>query len=257
MVRLSLLWGLGLVLIPLAAVQGWWVRRNALRLGAAMGPLDGTADAVTQHSSMSVTAGGDRVAEQSGEQPPLRILGLGDSVIAGVGIETTAESLVPQVAFRWSQSSHRRVAWSIVGEDGATSADLPRLLDGTNQSAYDAIVISVGVNDVTRLTSLVRWQSALMALIERLKMQSPDARLVFLMLPPMGQFPMLPQPLRGLLGVRAAMLNRVLGWVIAAHERVIGVDLEPDFDPSRLARDGYHPNSQAITQIAGVVEASL
>ena len=258
MVRLSLLWGLGLVLIPLIALQGWWVRRKALRLGPADGPKTGTVTVfeASNDASSALTGAapsGARAREPSGA----RLLGLGDSVIAGVGIENTALSLVPQVALRWCPDTVSHVEWRIRAEDGATLNDVIRLLNDGVEGQFDVVIISVGVNDVTRLTPLVKWQSLLMLLIARLREHSPDATLVFLMVPPMDRFPMLPQPLRAMLGIRAAMLNRVLGWVIGAHHGVIGVDLATEFDASLLATDGYHPNARAIEEIADVIVAAL
>ena len=258
MVRLSLLWGLGLVLIPLIALQGWWARRKALRLGPADGPKAGTVTLLEATSDASpaftgVPAGRAKTRNPSGA----RLLGLGDSVIAGVGIENTAMSLVPQVALRWHSDSVSQIDWLIRAEDGAALNDVIRLWDDGIEGQFDAVIISVGVNDVTRLTSLVRWQSSLILLIARLRDRLPNAILVFLMLPPMERFPMLPQPLRAMLGIRAAMLNRVLDWVIGAHQGVIGVDVSTEFDASLLAADGYHPNARAVEEIAEVIVAAL
>jgi len=258
MVRLSLLWGLGLVLIPLIALQGWWVRRQALRLGPADGPRTGTVTVLETPNDASSTLTGAAPAGARARAPAsARLLGLGDSVIAGVGIENTALSLVPQVALRWHPDSVSHVDWQIRAEDGATLTDAIRLSNEGAEGQFDVVIISVGVNDVTRLTSLVRWQSSLILLIARLRDQSPNATLVFLMVPPMDRFPMLPQPLRAMLGIRAAMLNHVLGWVIGAHHGVIGIDLATEFDASLLATDGYHPNARAIEEIADVIVAAL
>ena len=41
MLRLSLLWGFALILMPALLVQGWWVRKRAIRMGPAEGPSQG------------------------------------------------------------------------------------------------------------------------------------------------------------------------------------------------------------------------
>ena len=41
MLRLSLLWGFALILMPALFIQGWWVRKRAIRNGPAEGPSQG------------------------------------------------------------------------------------------------------------------------------------------------------------------------------------------------------------------------
>ena len=41
MLRLSLLWGFALMLMPALLIQGWWVRKRAIRMGPAEGPSQG------------------------------------------------------------------------------------------------------------------------------------------------------------------------------------------------------------------------
>ena len=43
MLRLSLLWGFALMLMPALLIQGWWVRKRAIRMGPADGPSRGFA----------------------------------------------------------------------------------------------------------------------------------------------------------------------------------------------------------------------
>ena len=72
MVRLSLLWGLGLVLIPLIALQGWWVRRKALRLGPADGPMTGrvTVLEAPNDASSALTGGRQRAQGRASRLAP-------------------------------------------------------------------------------------------------------------------------------------------------------------------------------------------
>ena len=63
-------------LLPAIAWQGLRLRRTALRAPAAAGPAHGT----------------------TGSGPPLVLLGLGDSIVAGVGIERTEHALPGRTA---------------------------------------------------------------------------------------------------------------------------------------------------------------
>ena len=64
------------LLLPFVALQGLRVRRRAPRFAAAEGPLQG----------------------RTGQGNPLRLLAIGDSIIAGVGAKTIEAALTGQMA---------------------------------------------------------------------------------------------------------------------------------------------------------------
>lgn len=73
--QLALLWSLSLLLFPLLLAQGIRVRRIALRLPEAEPPDTGRFGSATAEN-------------------PFRIVGIGDSVIAGVGVKRLEESQI-------------------------------------------------------------------------------------------------------------------------------------------------------------------
>ena len=211
-----------------------------------MGPADGPSQGfVTEENHQNRKRDGAVESSETTNQP-LRLLGLGDSVIAGVGLASTESTVTARLADRLNQHLGRAIDWRILGEDGAKISDTQRMLGASEFESFDWIVVSVGVNDVTGLTSLVRWQQGLLGLISDIKARSSHATVVFLQLPPMGRFEMIPQPLRAVLGIRAAMLRHVLTWIVEAHRGVWMIDPSRLFDPAYMAEDGYHPNETAV-----------
>ena len=253
MLRLSLLWGFALMLMPALLIQGWWVKKRAIRMGPAYGPSRGFA---AEEKNQSRKRDGATVSSETTNQP-LKLLGLGDSVIAGVGLASTELTVTARLADRLNQYLGRAIDWRILGEDGAKISDTQRLLAATESGSFDWIVVSVGVNDVTGLTSLVKWQQGLLGLIGDIRVRSSNANVVFLQLPPMGRFEMIPQPLRGVLGIRAAMLRKVLIWIVEAHRGVWMIDPSRLFDPAYMAEDGYHPNELAVDGMASEICATV
>jgi len=218
-------------------------------MGPANGPSRGFA---AEEKNQSRKRDGATVSSGTTNQP-LKLLGLGDSVIAGVGLASTELTVTARLADRLNQYLGRAIDWRILGEDGAKISDTQRLLAATESGSFDWIVVSVGVNDVTGLTSLVRWQQGLLGLISEIRSRSSHATVVFLQLPPMGRFEMIPQPLRAVLGIRAAMLRQVLTWIVEAHRGVWMIDPSRLFDPAYMAEDGYHPNETAVDWIASEI----
>ena len=218
-----------------------------------MGPADGPSQGfVAEENHQNRKRDGAAESSETINQP-LRLLGLGDSVIAGVGLVSTESTVTARLADRLNQHLGRAIDWRILGEDGAKISDTQRMLGATESESFDWIVVSVGVNDVTGLTSLVRWQQGLLGLVSDIKARSSHATVVFIQLPPMGRFEMIPQPLRAVLGIRAAMLRQVLTWIVEAHRGVWMIDPSRLFDPAYMAEDGYHPNETAVDWMASEI----
>jgi len=100
MIRRLLFW----TLFPFVLPQAIRVRNNAPRFPGAGGPKDGT----------------------TGEGPPLRLLAVGDSIIAGVGAENLSKALVGQAAMQLAGRLKCQVAWTARGSIGADSKKIDK-----------------------------------------------------------------------------------------------------------------------------------
>lgn len=188
----------------------------------------------------------------------LHVIGVGDSVIAGVGVGHLSESITARVAEQLAQSSGRSVHWSAYGCNGDRARELIDKIPHVPGKKVDLVLVSIGVNDVSRLTSVVRWQLEITALIAALR-ERFRAPIVFMGLPPMGEFPVLPHPLRFALGIRAALLDLMLKNAASVIDDVHWADSFSEFDESHIATDGFHPNERACRtgaqQIVGVLKS--
>ena len=221
--RLGLWWGLLLTLAPVALPQALWTRRTALRLPPAEGAQSGLAG-----------------AGQAGE--PLRLLLIGESTVAGVGVEAQEAALAGQLAQALAARLQRPVAWRACGENGITAGEAcERLLPLALSEPADLVLLVFGVNDTTHLSSLARWQDSLRALSRALAARG--ARVAFTGVPPIQHFSALPWLLRRLLGLRAALLDGELRR-ISREEGADYASLELNFSADYLARDGYHPSAR-------------
>lgn len=206
------------VVMPLAL----YTRLTALRLAPAAGPAEGVA--------------GVQFAGQ-----PVRLLLLGESTAAGVGVSCLSQALVGQLAKALADYQQRPVAWQVLAENGITATQAcQRLLPQLPASSFDLAVLVFGVNDCSHLTRLSRWRASLRMLAVGL--QAEGASLVFTGVPPLQHFTALPWLLRRLLGARAQQLDAQL-QALANERRALYVPLELDFSAEYLALDGYHPSS--------------
>ncbi len=214
------------LLLPVTAMQGLWLRRKALRLPGAPGERRGWC----------------------GDGQTLQLLALGDSIIDGVGTDHVEESLPVQFAGALAEELGRRVEWLIEGQTGNTIDDVLNCLEAVEEGyAADMVLLSVGVNNVTGLTSTRNWRSKLEQLLVRLGERFPDARIIFAGLPPMSRFPLPPQPLRFSLGLRATTLDRIASSVIARHPNARHVPTSINPAEHGFCEDGFHPSAESCT----------
>jgi len=194
------------------------------------------------------------VRGSTGRGPAVRLAGLGDSIIAGIGVQTQRDGLVGQVASSCAQRSGVRVQWQAFGESGATSARvLERLLPEAASFGPQLVVLSIGVNDAVAGVTPAAFKRNLKAIVDALTAsRGGGAAVVFAGIPPLDTFPALPWPLSRLLGARARALQGAA--VELTGYRGLRVVVFPGrLDRSGFARDGFHPGPEGCSAWAGWV----
>ncbi len=210
--------------LPGLLPQALHLRSTALRLAPAAGPTEGLI---------------------AGHGAPLRLLLLGDSIIAGIGVDQLARAFPGQLAAALANQSGRAVAWLAIGQGGwnvtrIVAELLPRL---AGQASFDLAVFSVGVNDVTGLTPRRRWRAQLEQLHSGLA-NCADLS-VHLGLPPLDRFPALPVPMRRSFGHRARVLDQIAAEVARAGPARLHLPMQVMPNDDQFAPDGFHPNADA------------
>ncbi len=226
-------------LLPLALPQALYIRRTAPRFGGAPGPTSGTAN-------------------PEGNGVPRSLVGVGDSIIAGVGTSALEHALIGQVADALGDRLDAPVHWKAIGRSGATTRQVvDELAPQLPTTPADHVIVSVGVNDVTKPSSRSDFRQALGDLLATLERHSPTAAIAILGLPPMHRFPLLPQPLRATLGCRARVLDHIARGVVAEHRNARHAAVEVEVRPGAFADDGYHPSEASCTLLAELVTNAL
>ena len=188
---------------------------------------------------------------------PLRIVWLGDSTAAGVGASGPDHALPRLVAASVAAARHRPVALRSFAVSGARIADVLHQQVAQVPTDTDLVVIDVGSNDVTHLTSRGTFRSRYRQVLARLP---PRARVVLLGVPDMGAPPRFLQPLRFLAGVRGGTLDAVIHHLaVAGHDGYVDIAgrTGPSFRrlPRRfIAADHYHPTDAGYRLWADATE---
>lgn len=230
--RSLLFWGSLPVLLP----QAVGVRWTAPRFAAAGGPREGAA----------------------GSGPRRRLLAIGDSIIAGVGARDLSTALVGRAAHELSAALDCRIDWVARGSIGADSRKvLNRMVAQLDDACADFIVLSVGVNDITSLCRVATWTQNLAAILFALRRHSPRAPIAVAGIPPLRSFPLLPQPLRAISGVRAREFDAAARRVVAGHSLATYVPVGLDLHPDEFSADGFHPSEASYQRFGREVALGL
>ena len=209
-------------LMPLAAPQGLRLKRTAPRFAPAPGPREG----------------------RTGAGAPMRLLAVGDSVIDGVGCPSVEQAFAGHFARHVAATFDREVHWQALGRTGACARELhDEVLPAVGAGAWDLVVVSVGVNDVSGLTRSAAFRARLSRLVDGLQHRAPRATVLLCGLPRMQHFPLLPQPLRFAAGVRASTLDAIAADLARTRPRVLHEPTTYVPRPDEFAPDGYHANS--------------
>ncbi|MEO1638387.1 MAG: SGNH/GDSL hydrolase family protein [Pseudomonadota bacterium] len=205
------------VLLPVLLGQAAYARRTARSLPEPEGPREGRV----------------------GQGPPLRVLIIGDSSAAGVGVPTQDEALTGQLSRRLS--SQFTVEFHLDGVTGARTIDTVRRLHAKPAQSFDVAVTALGVNDVTKGISLRRWLEHQAELYDLLRDKFGAQQILVSSLPPVHQFPLLPNPLRWVLGRQAQRFDRALHLLTEQQEGCEIVTFDLTLDASNMSPDGFHP----------------
>jgi lysophospholipase L1-like esterase len=176
----------------------------------------------------------------SGAGATLKLLILGDSAAAGVGVTHQRSALSGQLEERLAK--YYSLAWRLEAESGLTTLDVIHNLDSIEAFETDLVLISLGVNDVTSKVRLKVWLKQ-QDHLRRLLVSKFKAKHIFLSsLPPVHKFPALPQPLRWYLGRRAKAFNAALAQQSLSHDELEFISLSIPMSSAYLAEDGFHPS---------------
>ncbi|MCT8986518.1 SGNH/GDSL hydrolase family protein [Shewanella phaeophyticola] len=236
--------GISIMLAPVLVLQGLKVRRTTPKLPEPEG---------------------ERVG-QTGANPTLNLLILGDSAAAGVGVCNQSEALLGQVIEQLSPTLD--VNYALFAKTGATTSTTLEALKQQctpahpilGQSTFDVIITSLGVNDITSSVSCDKWLQQQQQFFELIRQLYQPKLILVTALPPLGLFPALPNPLRWSLGQRANQFNERLAQLIhklnqqdnqTSRFAMIKLPLDNpqpeitmlDFMRQVMASDGFHPGA--------------
>jgi lysophospholipase L1-like esterase len=221
-----------LLLSPVLVVQALTTRARLPRLPEAAGAREG----------------------EVGRGRRVRLLMLGDSSAAGVGVQDQAQALAGSLPTALARLAKVRVQWRLLARSGLSSAQCRDLLAQEPAWHADVAVVVLGVNDVVEQVPSHRAVATREAIANRLRNAHGVAHVVFAPLPPVHRFPGLPQPLRWVAGADARRHDRAVADWAATRGDVSHVPIELPLNAGVMADDGFHPG-EPVYRVCGTALA--
>ena len=210
-----------LALAPLLVAQAIATRRRAPVLPEADGAREGVVG--------------------EGAAAPLRLLVAGDSSAAGVGVARQDDAVIGHLVRALHRAIERPVAWALRARTGLTTRGVHALLRAAPPPAAEIAVVISGVNDVIDQVPTARAVRERAALADWLVGDVGVRHVVFAPLPPIHRFPLLPEPLRRVMGGDARRHDAALARWAATRSDVSHAPVALDLDAAGMASDGFHP----------------
>ena len=207
---------------PLLYLQGQWVRRKIGVLPGAAGDTRGRVGV------------GDR---------SVKLLVIGESTVAGLGARTHETALAGQFSFFLNQALDSTVEWLAIGKNGVTARRtieelVPLIPENEN---FDFVLLGVGGNDVLKVSSPKKWRRDMLELIGIMRDRYPDCGIFMTNAPAVHLSPVLPHPIKGLLGGLSKMHDLNTKEFTRDMEKIYYFH-RPTEVPHDFWADGIHPS---------------
>lgn len=183
-----------------------------------------------------------------------RILFIGESTLAGVGVKTHADGFAGTMAQELATAWDVPVHWKVYAQNGYTAERVRKeLLPTITEDSADWIVVGLGGNDAFGLHSPARWRKAIDALITDLQKRFPDTPIAFANMPPIKIFPAFTPLMKWTVGNLVEWLGDTLEQVVANYSKVFYNPERIEFttwqkrhdvsgEVSQFFSDGVHPS---------------
>lgn len=184
----------------------------------------------------------------------IKMLLLGESTIAGVGVETQEEGFAGTLAAELSHRLGIGIEWFVHARSGYTAKIVTqKLLPNIEEKNFDLIVIGLGGNDAFTLNTIRGWRKDIGELIKQLRRQFGNVPIFFANMPPIKEFPAFTSLIKFSLGNLVELFGEALVKLLVRFENVyyssevITVDgwvqklgIKPE--QNTFFSDGVHPS---------------
>ncbi len=153
--------------------------------------------------------------------PAYKLLIIGESTVAGVGVTTHREGFAGVLATQLSERLQKTIHWEVFAKSGFTTKQVSQyIIPKLPKKEYDLIVVGLGGNDAFTLNSPWKWRRHISALIDQLEQQFPGTPVYFANMPPIKEFIAFTPLIKLTIGNLVELLGLELKDLVAAKDQV-------------------------------------
>lgn len=153
--------------------------------------------------------------------PSRHILFIGESTIAGVGVDSHADGIPGSFCKKYFELTGNPSSWTVIARSGYTAKQVnDKLLKLIPEKEYEFIIIGLGANDAFTLNSPNKWKTEIVKLISSLNNKFQNTPILFLNMPPIKEFPALTRILKLTIDNHVDLLGATLQSIVAQHKYV-------------------------------------
>ncbi len=209
--------------LPVYVVQGLRVRNQSMR----MAPPE-------QHS----------LVEIKGKGKPIRLLFIGDSSAAGVGVSDFKECVAGRTPHLLAEKTGRPVITRTCGNNSATAGDLrDEVVPHLEPATYDYVIINIGTNDSKNFHTSNRFKKEFGGLLYALNAKFPGAKPIWSGLIDVEHIPLLSSPLNKIIGIRSRILKK-MGDELCFERGALYPQTKWQPIRENFSEDGFHASSR-------------
>ena len=187
-------------------------------------------------------AAGSPVGALEGDAPEIRLLVLGESSAAAVGIAQLEDGLAACIACELHARTGRAVHYRAAGFNSATAAQLrDHVVPSLADDGWTHIVVTIGVNDTKNFNTGRHWKQGFGGLLYALKARFPHAGIFWPEILPIPEVPAFPKALAHILETRARLMNHIGGRLCGERGATV-IPRRPGLTFEGFCPDGFHPS---------------
>lgn len=208
-------------------------------------------------------AKGKRGVAGTGENGKFKLITIGESTVAGVGVETHEEGFTGTLAKELATKLKVEVTWKVYAKSGFTAKKVTScIIPNIDDDSVDLIVVGLGGNDAFKLNNPRIWGQNISNLINAIKGKFGDTPIIFGSLPPIKEFPAFTTLMKLIIGNHVEVLGDELDNLVKDMDnvyyyarRVTLTDwanrLNVVGSPEDFFSDGVHP-SKLTYQVSAI-----
>jgi len=150
-----------------------------------------------------------------------RILSIGESTIAGVGVNTHQDGFTGTLASELATKLKTNIDWKVYAKSGYTAKRVKeKIIDLITEKSIDFIVIGLGGNDAFELNTPKKWKKDIRGLIEKIRLKFKGVPILFINMPPIKEFPAFTSLIKLTIGNLVNILGKELEKTVKDFEHV-------------------------------------